>query len=372
MMLNIKKVSILIISLLLIYSLYTLIFQKKTDKNKQQAVAVAVQPVKRMDVEQTIQAVGTVQAYATVAVRAQVSGTLAKVNFAEGKDVKINDELFEIDSRPYLIQLQQAKADLAKDKAQLQNARAQYNRYAKLVKKGFVSQDIYSQAQSNVNQLEATVLADEAMVAAAQLKLDYTIIRAPISGRAGNTVLQVGNLVKDTDTTPLVTINQIAPITISFTVAEQYLPKIQNNLAKDTVSLTALLGKDKEVIEQGLLASINNTIDTSTGTILLKGMFANTRHLLWPGQFVKVVMPLAKFHNALVVPTKAIEQGQQGAYVYVIDDKLIAQHRLVKTGVAMQDETMIVSGLELGDKVVIDGQFRLAPGKPVLLNKPNS
>jgi multidrug efflux system membrane fusion protein len=370
MKLRTKKIGVAIVSLLVIYLIFAVVYQRKTDKFKQQAVAVTIQTVKQKDVEQPIQVVGTVQAHASVAIKAQVSGILAKISFQEGKDVKANDELFQIDPRPFAIDLQQAKADLAKDKALLENARSLYNRYAKLIKKGFVAQDVYNQARSNVITLEATVAADQAKVEAAQLKLDYSIIRSPISGRTGNIVLPIGNLVKDNDSTPLVVINQIQPITIAFTIAEQYLPKIQQNLAKGAIPLTALIGKDKNIVEQGELASINNTIDAATGTILLKGTFANAKNLLWPGQFVTVVMPLAKYPNALVIPTKAIEQGQQGAHVYLIDDKHIAQYQPVKTGVTLGDETVILSGLHLGDRVVTDGQFRLAPGKPVLLSNP--
>jgi len=367
-----KKIVIAALSLLVIYLIFTNFYRHKVGKSNQQAVVVTTQAVIQKDVEQTLQTVGTVQAYASVSVKAQVSGILAKISFKEGQEVQINDELFQIDSRPFAIDLQQAKADLAKNKAQLENARSIYNRYASLIKKGFVAQDTYNQARSNVTALAATVAADQAKVEAAQLKLDYSIIRSPINGRTGNVVVSIGNLVNQNDSTPLVVINQIQPITVAFTVAEHYLPKIQQNLSKGRISLKALIGKDKSIVEQGELTSINNTIDTTTGTILLKATFANTKNLLWPGQFVTVVMPLAKYPNALVVPTRAIEQGQQGSYVYVVNDKQLAQYQPVKTGITIGDETVILSGLQVGDQVVTDGQFRLAPDKPVVLNNPKN
>lgn len=367
-----KKVVITTLSLLVIYLIFTNFYKHKIGKANQQAVMVTTQAVMQKDMEQMLQAVGTVQAYASVSVKAQVSGILAKISFAEGQEVNANDELFQIDSRPFVIDLQQARADLAKDTAQLENARSIYNRYAKLIKKGFVAQDTYNQARSNVSVLAATVAADQAKVEAAQLKLDYSMIRSPIKGLTGNVVVPIGSLVSQNDSTPLVIINQIHPITVAFTVAEHYLPKIQQNLAKGTLALTALIGKDKNTVEQGQLASINNTIDPATGTILLKATFANAKNLLWPGQFVTVVMPLATYAKALVVPTRAIEQGQQGTHVYLVNNKHLAQYQPVKTGISIGDETVILDGLRLGDQVVTDGQFRLAPGKPVVLSNPKN
>lgn len=371
MKLSIKKIIIGTVIVIIGFGLIRAVYQHKVHNPKNQAVAVSVVPVQQKDVQQTIEAVGVVQALASVAVKSQVSGTLAKVAIQEGKDVNVNDVLFQIDPRPFEIELQQAKAELAKAQAQLDNARSVYARYAKLVNKGFVAQDVFNEAHSNVTALEASVAADEAAVAAAQLKLDYSTIRAPISGRIGLINLHEGNLVKENDTTPLVVINQIKPITISFTIPEQYLPSIQQLLASGTtIALIAKISDNKEMQEQGILVSINNTIDTATGTIQLKGTFANEHNLLWPGQFVTVRMPLKKYPNALVVPSRAIEQGQNGAHVYVIDDKHVAQYRPVQTGVSVDNETVILNGVKPGENVVTDGQFRLAPGKTVILAKP--
>jgi multidrug efflux system membrane fusion protein len=334
--------------------------QHKAREAHKQAIPVEVTVVQRKDLEQTIQAVATVQASATVAIKSQVNGTLAQVNFQEGQEVQVNDVLFHIDDKPFAIAVQQAKADLAKDQVQLDNAKVQLQRYSKLIGKGFVSQDIYNQAQSNVSSFNAAVAASQAKLAAAQLQLDYCTIRAPISGRTGNIVVQPGNLVKENDATALVVINQINPIVINFAVPEQYLPAIQRSLAQGLVALTAQV--THEVIEQGQLTSINNEIDTVTGTIKLKGTFANDSDRLWPGQYVTVVLPIAKLQAALVVPSRAIQQGQKGSYVYVVDKEQKAEYRPITTGLRVKSETVVLKGLSAGETVVVDGQFRLTHG----------
>jgi len=351
------------------YGIFHYVFQPKVHQLKNRAVAVNVAVVELKDVEQTIQAIGTVQAYASVAVRPQVSGILANVSFEGGKDVQTDQELFQIDPRPFEIELQQAKADLAKAEAQYDNARSVYERYAKLIGKGFVSQDVYNEAKSNVSAWQATVAANQAAVRAAQLKLDYCTIRAPISGRTSNMVLHQGNLVKDNDPTPLVVINQIKPITVNFNVPEQFLPQIQQILAKNSIQVTALIGDNKSLRQHGQLTSLNNAIDTATGTLQLKATFANEDNLLWPGQFVTLSMPLAKYSQAMVVPSKAIEQDQQGSHVYVIDTKQVAHYQPVQTGISVDNQTVILQGVKPGDKVVVEGQFQLTPGKMVQINK---
>lgn len=367
-----KKILIGIAVIAIVYGVAHTFYSQGADKSKKQKVVVTVASAQQKSLEQTIQVVGTVQAYATVAVKSHVGGTIARVSFQEGQVVKANDELFQIDPRPFTIALQQAKADLAKDEAQLDNANLQLQRYAKLAKKGFVAEDVYNQARSNVSSLTATVAAEQAKVAAAQLQLDYSTIRAPISGITGNQVLQVGNLVKENDANPLVTINQVEPIFINFALPEQYLPQVQQLFAKGPVQLIAQLGNAKQIKEYGQLFSLNNEIDTATGTIKLKGSFANKQHLLWPGQYVTVILPIAKFERALVIPTQAIQQGQQGVYVYLINDKQKAQYRLVKTGMLIGNETIILEGLNIGDQVVTDGQFRLQSGTRVVIKNTKS
>ncbi len=343
-------------------SIWHQLAKPQAHKSHSAPVAVEVDAVKRQDLEQTIQVMATVQAYATVAIKSRVEGILARVYFLPGKDVAANEPLFQIDDQPFNIALQQAKADLARDQAQLDNAKQQLARYSKLIDKGFVSQDIYNKAQSDVNVYSAAVAASKAKLASAQLQLDYCTIRAPISGKTSNVIAQSGNLIKVNDSVPLVIINQISPVDIDFAVPEQYLPAIQQSMANGPVAITARINGDW--VEQGQLASINNEIDTTTGTVKLKGTFANSSNRLWPGQYVTVGLPIAKFKQAIVLPSRAVQQGQQGHYVYVVKDQR-AEYRAIKIGAMIKGQTIVLSGVQPGETVVVDGQFRLAQGTPV-------
>jgi multidrug efflux system membrane fusion protein len=333
-----------------------------SSKNKQQSVTVTAQQVIQKDVTIFIATIGTVEAYSTVNVKSQVDGQILKVGFTEGQIVQQGQLLFTIDPRPYQIALQQAQANLAKDQAQLTTAQLTLKRYAKLIKPGYVSQQDYDTYKANADALVATVKADQAAIANAQLQLSYTNITAPISGRAGDVLVEAGNLVKSTDGTVLVTINQINPINVTFTVPQQYLTSIQNQQAKAPLVVTAHLGKHQT--EQGQLTFINNAIDTTTGTIQLKATFVNTDQLLWPGQFVKLNLASASVKNALIVPNSAVQTGQKGTYVYIIRNGK-AFYQSIKTGATVKEGTIIESGLKADDQVVVDGQFLLTDGTPV-------
>jgi len=352
---------IILIAGVFIYTHFSFDFFKS--KQNQQRITVSVQPVIQKDVTAYLDNIGTVEAYATVNVKSLVDGEILKVGFNEGQTVTQGQLLFAIDPRPYTIALQQAQANLAKDQAQLVNANLIIARYAKLLKSGYVSQQDYDADRANALALGATVKADTAAVANAQLQLSYTNITAPISGRTGDVLIKTGNIVKTAEGTTLVTINQIKPIYISFTIPQQYLAIVQKQQAQAPLQIKAHIDKTHQT-ETGRLIFINNTIDVTTGTVLLKANFTNNDLLLWPGQFVKVSLPIANIKNALIVPNTAVQTGQKGTYVFIIHNNK-AFYQPVTTGVTVKEGTVITEGLKAGDQIVVDGQFLLTDGTPV-------
>jgi multidrug efflux system membrane fusion protein len=276
--------------------------------------------------------------------------------------VKKGDLLFTIDPRPYEAALRQAEANLARSTAQFENARAEERRYEELVKKGYVSQTQYEQVRTNAAALEATVFADKALLENAKLNLGYCTVRAPFTGRTGSLAVYEGNLIKANADAPMVTINQIQPVNVSFAVPEKYLPEIKSYMAKGPLKVEALVSKDDTSPAAGRLAFIENVVDTATGTIKLKGAFDNKDRRLWPGQFVHVVLTLAVQDNAVVVPTEAVQMGQAGQFVFTVRDDLTAEVRPVAVDRTSGGETVIESGLKPGERVVTDGQVRLMPG----------
>lgn len=326
-------------------------------KDKSATVAVSAEKIVQKNVTAYFDTIGTVQPYTSVAVQSQVDGQIINVGFTEGQLVQKDQLLFTVDPRPFQIALQQAQANLAKDQAQLNNARLNLQRNEKLLKKGYVAAQDYDQLRANEEALAATVKADQAAVADAQLQLSYTQITAPISGRTGDILIKPGNLIKTAAGVTLVTINQIQPIYVSFTVPQHYLPAIQKTQAIAPLTVIAHISKQHKN-EQGQLTFINNAIDTSTGTVQLKATFANDDQLLWPGQYVKIHLPIAAIKNALIIPAKALQTGQQGTYVFVIRDGK-AYSKTVKTGPTVQEGVVIEQGLQVNDEVVTEGQFLL-------------
>lgn len=311
-----------------------------------------------------LQAIGNVQAYSTVSVKAQIGGTVTHVHFREGQYVQQNELLFDIDARPYQVQLKQMEANLARDKAQAENARQQVLRYQQLVKSGYVAQADYDQVLATSQALEGTLLADEAAIENAKLQIEFCAIRSPIDGVTGSILLHEGNVVKANDIN-LVVINQVKPILISFTVPGQYLSDIKARMAMEKLKIEAASpGKENSPIT-GELNFIDNNVDLQTGTIQLKGVFKNQDKSLWPGQFVNVTLFLSRQDNALVVPTQAVQTGQAGQYVYVIKADLTVELRAVTVAKIVDDETVIAKGLNAGEEVVVDGQLRLVPGAKV-------
>jgi len=338
----------------------------------QKSAPVTVSMALKKDVPVALKAIGSVEPYNTVSVRARVPGEITRITFKEGQDVSQGDLLFNIDPRPYQAALEGALADLKRDNARLKSAKEDVRRYAELVKKDYVTSQIYDQTVANADALEATVAADQAAVERARLNLDYCTVRAPITGRTGNLLVKLGNVIK-ADEQPVVTINQIMPINVSFSVPEEYLADIQRYTADGTLCVEAAFPNRTEPNFIGELSFINNTVDGSTGTILLKATFPNPDKALWPGQFVNVTLRLATSRSAIVVPSQAIQRGQQGEYVFVVKADMTVESRTILLGQGIDGETVVRKGIEAGEQVVTDGQLRLFPGaKVALMNQPSS
>jgi multidrug efflux system membrane fusion protein len=331
----------------------------------QDAVPVTVGIVTPRDVPIVIRVIGTVEAHSTVSVKALVGGELRRVSFEEGQDVRRGEVLFEIDPRPYEAALEQAQAQLARDRAQLKNARQDAERYAGLVEKDYVTPSEYDKVLTTATTLEATVQADEAAVKSAALQLEFCTIRSPLDGRTGRLMVHRGNIVKANADTPLVVIEQMDPIYVSFFVPERSLTEIKNRQAEGTLTVQATVPDSGSHSVTGRLSFIDSTVDSRTGTVLLKATFSNPERLLWPGQFVNVGLTLATKTGALVVPTEAIQTGQQGSYVFVVKPDLTVESRPVVTGETLEHESVIEKGVSAGEKVVTDGQLRLVPGAKI-------
>jgi len=304
-----------------------------------------------------------------VAVKAQVTGTLNKVHFKEGQDVRKGDLLFTIDPRPFEAAVRQAESNLAKDMAQLENARAQLRRYEELLQKQFVSREQYEQIRASANALEATADANKAAVETAKLQLGYATIRSPMDGRTGTLLVNEGNLVRVNDNTPLVVINQVRPILVSFALPEQHLSEVKNRAERGRLLVETTRPQDESRPEQGYLSFVDNTVDKAAGTIRLKATFANSEKVLWPGQFVNVAVTLDHKRDALVVPSQAVQTGQEGQYLFVVKPDRRVEMRPVVVAMTVSGETVLQKGVKAGETVVVDGQFRLAPGAEVQVKK---
>jgi multidrug efflux system membrane fusion protein len=332
------------------------------------AVPVTVARVVQKSEPVRVAAVGNIEPYTSVAIKARVDGQIVAVRFKEGDRVHKGDVLFQIDARPFEAALAQARANLAKDQAQLDRARGQDARNLDLLHKNFISKDAYEQFKTNVETTAASVRADQAAVDIARLNVDYCTIRAPITGYAGRILIQQGNLVKANDSNPLVTLNQIVPVYASFSVPEQDLARIREHQDKGDLLVQASLPNASHGPVSGRLSFIDNSADTTTGTIRLKAEFANPDTALWPGQFVNVVLTLYHQKDAVVAPTQAIQNGPNGQYVFVVRPDHTVELRSVKVDRAVGEDTVIASGLQPGETVVTTGQMRLAPGTRVAMD----
>jgi multidrug efflux system membrane fusion protein len=325
------------------------------------AVPVVIAPVVTKTMPLRIQAIGNVEPYATVAIKARIDGQIVKVFFTDGQEVAKEQPLFQLDPRSFEASLQQSEAALARDRAQLAHARAQEQRYQDLLQKNFISKDAYAQFRTNVDTAEATVRGDAAAVENARLQLEYATIRSPIAGRTGKIMIQLGNLVKANDTNPLVVINQVSPVYVSFAVPEQDLTEIRRYMAAGKLPVQARLA-DSSAAAEGELAFIDNAVDMTTGTVKLRAIFQNKDRALWPGQFVTTIVTLHEQPGAIVVPSQAVQTGPKGQYVYVIKPDFSAEMRDVVVDRAEGTESVIAKGLAAGERVVTVGQLRLVPG----------
>ncbi len=391
-------------------------------QNTPPAIPVSVSAVETKSVPLQMTANGAVQSYSTVAITSEVDGRIAQVHFTEGQEVRKGDLLFTLDRRTFEAAVQQAdaalerdraqrdqalaavaqseaaarqaEANLARDTAQLENARAEERRYSGLINEGAISREQYDQIHTAAVAAEATIKADQAAVANAQaairaaratvgtsegamaadraaienarIQLGYTEIRAPIDGRTGNVLVHAGNTVKAREqATPLVLINQIHPIYVSFALPEQSLPEVREYERAGSVKVNALIPGEESRPETGKLTFINNTVDPTTGTIQLKATFPNPANRLWPGQFLNVVLTLAVEPNAIVVPSQAIQTGQQGAFVFVVKPDQTVESRPVVVERTLGPDTVVRQGVQAGEQVVTQGQIRLVPGAKV-------
>lgn len=339
---------------------------RQTGPPPKESVPVTVGDAVRQDVPVEVRAIGHVEPLSSVALKARVGGEVIKVGFKEGQDVRKGDLLFQIDPRPYEASLAQMRAQLERDRAVAKNTEDQVKRYADLVQKDYVTKEQYDATRSGSEAALATVKADEAMLDNAKLQLSYCTVTAPIDGRAGSVLVYPGNMVKGNDDKPLVVLNQINPVYVSFSVPEASLGAIRKyarpgQRLKVAASPAGTVGTPPV----GELTFLDNTVDTTTGTILLKATFANENHALWPGEYVDVVLTLATETGAVVVPSQAVQNGQAGQYVYVVKSDMTVESRKVTVSRQHGKLAVVGSGLNAGERVVTDGQLRLAPGTRV-------
>jgi multidrug efflux system membrane fusion protein len=332
---------------------------------KNDAVPVRISDVEVRDAPTTLNTIGTVQAYSSVLVRTRVDGQLDRVMFTEGQDVYRGDLLAQLDPRPFEAQLRAAQAQKDKDAAQLANVEHDLERFSSLAHSGAVPVQTLDTTRAQVNQLKATVGVDQAQVDTARLQLDYATIRAPLDGRTGARLVDAGNMVHATDTNGLVLITQVHPINVSFTLPQDILPVLLAQQRKAALRVAALSRDASQRLDEGTLTLIDNQIDPTTGTIHCKAIFDNTADLLWPGEFVALRVILDVHRDALTIPATAVQSGADGSYVFVVKANGTVDLRHVDVASTEMDRSVIAHGLSAGERVVIEGQYKLESGTPV-------
>jgi multidrug efflux system membrane fusion protein len=329
------------------------------------AVPVAIATVSQKPMPIEIRVIGSAEPFSTVAIRAQITGQLESVKFTEGDEVQQGQVLFTLDRRPLEAALQQAQANLDRDVAQDENAAAQAKRYEDLAKRGIATREQVDTSRTDMTALNATVNADRAAVESATLQLAYATITAPISGRTGALMVHEGNLVRANDTAPLVTINKVMPASVSFAIPESRLSELKRYMDQGSLRVTASPPNDDAPPAVGRIAFVDNAVDEDTGTIRVKGTFPNTDRRLWPGQYVNVVVTLTTDPRAVVLPSVAVQAGQQGSYVFVVKADQTVEMRPVTVGRVSGAETVMEDGVKPGETVVTDGHLRLVPGSRI-------
>jgi multidrug efflux system membrane fusion protein len=333
-------------------------------------VPVSAEKAATRDMPVYVRGIGTVQAYNTVTIKSRVDGQIMKVDFTEGQEVKQGDLLYEIDPRPYQAALALATANKAKDEAQLASVQADLARDEKLLEHDFQTRQAYDQQKALVGQVQASIAGDVAQIQTAQLNLQYAEIRSPIDGRTGARLVDIGNLVHATDNTGLVTITQLRPIFVSFTEPQSDFETVRASQQTTPISVEALSGSGSKKLANGKLSLIDNQIDPASGTIHLKAVFDNTQETLWPGEFVNLQLVVNTLKNVVTVPERAIQQGPNGPYLFVVKSDMTVEVRNVGVSETENGYAAINKGLDAGETVVVDGQYRLDMGTRVSLQSP--
>ena len=337
----------------------------------QPAIPVTVAVAQRRNVPVYVRGIGTVQALNTAVIKTRVDGTIVKVSFQEGQDVKEGDPLFQIDPRPFQAVLDQASSNRAQNEAKLKGAQLDLERYLKTSAQGYEPIQLRDEQQARVDALKGQIAADEAVMHSARLNLIYADIRAPFDGRTGTRLVDIGNLVQAAQATSLVSITQIKPIYVNFTVPQDVNEDVRRKQAATPLVVIAYGGKDRE-LARGTLSVVDNQIETATGTLRLKATFENADERLWPGQFVNVRLQLETRADAVTVPQRAVMQGSSGYFCFVVRADGTVERRSIEIGAVQDGLAIIDSGVAAGDRVVIDGQFRLSDGTRVRVAEPAS
>lgn len=330
-------------------------------------VPVNIGEVIKKEMPVDLRAIGSVEAIATVAIKAQVGGELIEVNFEEGQEVKKGDLLFTIQPKLYATQLAQAEANLARDRVTAANTQRDAERNIELAKKGAVSKEQLDQSRAQAEAVAASVKADEALVEIARVQLGYTTVESPIDGRTGALSVRPGNLIKAAADDAMVTIKQLAPIYVAFSVPEEHLADIRKGIAERKLAVTALDPKKNAPLADGNLTFISNAVDSETGTVVLKATFANDDRALWPGAYVDIILHLSTEPNATIAPASAVSIGQKGQQIFVVKEDGTVELRPVIVERTVGQEAVIQKGVQPGERVVINGQSRLMPGSKVVI-----
>jgi membrane fusion protein, multidrug efflux system len=332
------------------------------------AIPVTVATAETKDIPIIVRGIGTVQAYKSVVIKTRVDGQIVKVAFEEGQFVHAGDLLFQIDPKPFQAALDHAAAAKRRDEAQLAGARLDLERYGKLIGSGFQSRQSFDQQQATVDALMATVALDEAAVETAKVNLSYTEIRAPVDARTGQRLVDLGNMVQASSPAPLVNLTQVKPIYVNFTVPQDVTDEVRRNQAIAPLTVLAYASDDKTLLSEGKLTLIDNQIDTATGTLRLKATFENTDERLWPGQFVNARLVISTKTAAITVPQRAVMQGATGYYAYIVKPDDTVERRVLEVAGMQDDMAVVEKGLAAGEKIVVDGQYRLNDGAHIKID----